>query len=283
MLEHVECEGIHYWKVARSYFGRSLYVTGFYLVDDVLIDCGPPNAHVLLRRLFADIPARRLLITHHHEDHTGNAAYLNQQHGYTVSGHAAGERQLETISHGVPFYRRVVWGTPSACSYDAVSSFYETNLRQLETIETPGHSDDHLCFYDREKGWLFTGDLYLSGHLRYLRRDENIQDLMKSLRLLANLKPRLLFCNHRGPVPDGEVALARKISFLERLQDQVQSGIEKGMTPEELTNYLLKKDIFFRRFSAGELSSLNLIQAFANCGPTPRMHNAAVASTKADD
>lgn len=270
MLKHVEIDGIHYWKVARSYFGRSLYVTGFYLVDDVLIDCGPPNAHSLLRRLFAEIPARRLLITHHHEDHTGNAAYLSRKYGYSVSGHAAGTAALDAISRGVPFYRRVVWGVPQACAYSAVSSVYETSKRQLETIETPGHSQDHLCFYDRERGWLFTGDLYLSGHLRYLRRDENIFELMRSLRLLASLKPRVLFCNHRGPVPDGEAALMRKISFLERLQDQVQGAIERGITPEELAGNLLKRDLFFSRFSAGELSSLNLIRAFAEKSTSPQ-------------
>lgn len=263
MLEHSESEGIHYWKVARTYFGQSIYTTGFYWIDDVLIDCGPPNAFRILKPVFSGVTAKRLLITHHHEDHTGNALYLSRERGCEVLGHEAGAEALKTISGGLPFYRRVVWGVPEACSYRAVEPSLETSKRVLVTIATPGHSEDHVCFFDPGERLLFTGDLYLSGYLRYLRSDENIYELMRSLRTLIQLRPRMLFCNHRGPVDDGEAALARKLSFLETLRDEVLNGIGAGMKPEELAKSLLKKDTFFRRFSGGEFSSINLIRALA--------------------
>lgn len=263
MLQHFEHEGVHFWKVARSYFGQMIYTTGFYLLDDVLIDCGPPNARSLLTDLFRQLPSRRLLITHHHEDHTGNAAFLARDHGYSVAGHSAGPGELQHVSRGIPFYRKTVWGVPEALSYQPVGPAEETQKRQLQSIETRGHSPDHLCFYVPEKGWLFTGDLYLSGYLRYLRRDEDIYELMRSLRRLIQLKPRILFCNHRGPVPDGEAALGRKLSYLENLRDSVMDGIDRGMTLQDLARSLMKKDVFFSRFSGGEFSSLNLIRALA--------------------
>ena len=261
MLEHSEFEGVHYWKVARSYFGKSLYTTGFYLLDEVLIDCGPPNARRQLIPLFRDLPAKRILITHHHEDHTGNAAFLARTRGLPVSGHRDGCGSLELISRGIPFYRRVVWGVPDAFPYSTAPESQETSKHLLQALETPGHSRDHLCFFVEKKGWLFTGDLYLSGYLRYLREDEDIHALMYALRRMIQLKPRVIFCNHRGPVLDGEKALGKKLAFLEQLRDRVMEGAGRGLSPEELARSLMKKDLFFRHFSGGEFSSLNLIRA----------------------
>jgi glyoxylase-like metal-dependent hydrolase (beta-lactamase superfamily II) len=37
--------------------------------------------------------------------------------------------------------------------------------RTLETFHTPGHAPGHLCFYERARGYLFTGDLLYAGTL----------------------------------------------------------------------------------------------------------------------
>ncbi len=31
--------------------------------------------------------------------------------------------------------------------------------RQIEVLHTPGHTPGHLCFWEKDKGYLFTGDL----------------------------------------------------------------------------------------------------------------------------
>ncbi len=31
--------------------------------------------------------------------------------------------------------------------------------REIEVLHTPGHSPGHLCFWEKDKGYLFTGDL----------------------------------------------------------------------------------------------------------------------------
>lgn len=263
MLDRVQFEDVFYWRVARNYLGWHMYTTGFYLVGDVLVDCGPPNARRLLSGLFKDLPAKRILITHHHEDHTGNAAFLCRTRGWPVFGHPAGSKALELISHGIPGYRRFAWGVPDACAYDPVEEGMHAGKYWLRAIPTPGHSDDHLCFFVSETGWLFTGDLYLSGHLRYLREDEDIYAMMQSLRTLMQLKPRVLFCNHRGPVADGEAALGKKLAFLERLRDAVLAGMARGVSVNELARQQLRNDWFFRNLSRGEFSARNLIRAFA--------------------
>ena len=37
--------------------------------------------------------------------------------------------------------------------------------RRIEAVHTPGHSPGHLCYYERERGYLFTGDLVYEGKL----------------------------------------------------------------------------------------------------------------------
>jgi glyoxylase-like metal-dependent hydrolase (beta-lactamase superfamily II) len=262
MLKHYEIQGVHYWQTARNYFGRNLYITGFYLVDRTLIDCGPPNVLPLLKPLFRDLPLKNVLITHHHEDHTGNLNYLKTTYGITAWAHPKTSSSLDLVVREIPLYRRIVWGRPEPAEMSTIPAEIETEKRGLQIIETPGHSEDHICLFDPERRWIFTGDLYLSSYLRYLRNDENIYEIMDSLQKLIQLRPVLLFCNHRGPVENAEEALTKKLSFLERLRDEVLGSTEKGISVETIAATKFKRDVFFRSFSRGELSTVNLLQSF---------------------
>lgn len=263
MLQHDTYGPVHYWEVARSYLGKQLYTTGFFYLDGVLIDCGPANTLPRLKPLFSDLTIDRVLITHHHEDHSGNAFHLNRSRGISIFAHPDAPASLEDVSRNIPFYRNLIWGRPQSVVMENIPLFVETNARTLEVIHTPGHSEDHLCFWDGSNSWLFTGDLYLASYLRYLREDEDIFEIMRSLRKLIDLRPKVLFCNHRGPIENGEQALSKKLSFLERMRDEVQTAVEKGIPLNRVAAQLLKKDLFFRFFSAGEFSTMNLLRAFA--------------------
>jgi glyoxylase-like metal-dependent hydrolase (beta-lactamase superfamily II) len=263
MLQHHQYEGIHYWQTARDYLGKTLYVTGFYLVDNSLIDCGPTNALPILKNLFQDLPINEILITHHHEDHTGNLKYLLEQKHCIAYAHPLAAKGMRMVSEHVPMYRNIVWGRPEFAETKSIGREVSTGNHQLQVIETPGHSEDHLCLFEPEKKWLFTGDLYLSGYMRYLRDDENIYEIMRSLKQLIELKPKVLFCNHRGPVENAGTALQKKLSFLENLRDDVMDCLQNG-EPFDRIYKKFKNDLVFRWFSAGELCTSNLIQAFAN-------------------
>lgn len=57
-------------------------------------------------------------------------------------------------------------------------------------IHTPGHSKDHTVFLEPQQGWLFSGDLYLGGRIKYFRVDEN--RIMKQLKLKEVLSIKLM-------------------------------------------------------------------------------------------
>jgi glyoxylase-like metal-dependent hydrolase (beta-lactamase superfamily II) len=49
-------------------------------------------------------------------------------------------------------------------------------------IPTPGHSEDHICLFEPNEGWLFSGDLFISERVKYMREDENVYSLLDSLK-----------------------------------------------------------------------------------------------------
>lgn len=265
MFEHSEYESVHYWEVARSYLGKEIYTTGFFYVDGMLVDCGPTNSISVLAPLFADIKPERVLITHHHEDHTGNAAFLQKR--TILFAHPEASAALMKVSRDIPFYRNLAWGRPSPADFEPMPEVVVGKECGLEVVHTPGHSSDHVCLFDRKKRWLFTGDLYLASYLRYLRDDEDIFEIMKSLRTLIELRPRVLFCNHRGPIENGEEALSKKLAFVERLHEQVRAAVEKGLPLDKLAAQLFKQDRYMRWLSAGQFSTMNLLRALARPQP----------------
>lgn len=52
-------------------------------------------------------------------------------------------------------------GTPAALLADGDE--IDLGGRSLRVLHTPGHSPGHMCFYEADRGWLFTGDLVYRG------------------------------------------------------------------------------------------------------------------------
>jgi glyoxylase-like metal-dependent hydrolase (beta-lactamase superfamily II) len=231
-------------------------------MDPFLVDCGPANMFARLRRLLQQIPATKILITHHHEDHTGNLAPLLAGKEMEVYAHPQAEGLLQDVHREIPFYRRLIWGRPQPARMNPIPEFVETPQYGFRVLHTPGHSQDHVCLFEPDRRWLFTGDLYLASYLRYLREDENIHQIMKSLRILIDLNPKMIFCGHRGFITDAQNQLSKKLGFLETLSEEVSRFREKGIPEKEIIRRKFKNDRFFRWLSRGEFSTANLVRAF---------------------
>lgn len=66
----------------------------------------------------------------------------------------------------------------------------------LTVLHTPGHSDDSVCFYENNRGWLFAGDLLYDGPI-YIEREGGLSKYRRSIeRVLELPNLRRIFCSH---------------------------------------------------------------------------------------
>ena len=59
--------------------------------------------------------------------------------------------------------------------------------RTLEVIHTPGHSPGHCCFYEKDRGWLYSGDLIYKGCLDAFYPTTNPMLFMRSVERIRKL------------------------------------------------------------------------------------------------
>ncbi|MDO9124804.1 MAG: MBL fold metallo-hydrolase, partial [Deltaproteobacteria bacterium] len=200
--------------------------------------------------------------THHHEDHTGNNFWVTDKYGILPLAHPRTTSYMKSPSRWIRLYRRFVWGTPPPSKMAQVDSEVRTKNHRFLVIPTPGHSDDHICLYEPDEGWLFSGDLFLDEEVRYTREDEDVYALLDSLKKIAPLHIRKMFCSFSGVIKSPREAIQKKIDFLENLREKVEEGLKQGRSSREIQKKLLGPGDRFRFITSGQISKKNTIQAF---------------------
>ncbi len=237
-------------------------VHAFY-VDGLLIDTGFARCRRGFLKTCDLLPGMdRVVNTHHYEDHTGNNFWVTRRYGIVPMGHPKTTSYMESPSKWIKFYRQMVWGTPPPSPMMKIDSEVETNHYRFLVIPTPGHSEDHLCLYEPDEGWLFSGDLFLDEEVRYTREDEDIHELLASLKRVAALEPRKMFCSFSGMVEQPKEALQKKIDFLERIREGAEEGVRQGLSLQEIQKRLLGSGDRFHFITVGQISKKHTIQAF---------------------
>ncbi len=272
VIESFHFGEVRYFRMARAFLGRALYWTGVYFVDGLLVDTGPPNIQREVRRLFRELPVRQCVTTHHHEDHSGNHDLLRALLHVTPLAQRAGVARLAEPDMQPQLYRRAAWGVPAPARAEPVGEWLETPNFRFRVIPTPGHAEDHIALYEPDRGWLFSGDLYLASRLRYLRADEDIYAMLDSLRRVLALEPGTLFCQHRGCVEDGAAKLRAKLDFLTGLRDRVLELHRRGWNQREIVRALPGSDWFWRFCTQDHFSKLNFVRAFLSPRPAAGPH-----------
>jgi len=262
MIRSFEYGQVRYFRMARSFLGRAVYWTGVYYLDGLLVDSGPPNLAREVRQLCNELKVRQCVTTHHHEDHSGNHRLLFEQFHITPLAHARAVDRIARPEERPQLYRRVAWGVAVAAESQAVGEWIETPEFKLRVIHTPGHAEDHIALWEPNRGWLFSGDLYLAPRLKYLREDEDISAMLNSLRRMIMLEPKVLFCQHRGRVENGVVRLRSKLDFLTELGGQIHELHKRGLDEAAIASALPGSDWIWRTWTSGHFSKANFVRAF---------------------
>lgn len=234
------------------------------LVDGLLIDTGFRHARAGLLRALAGRTVLHAVNTHAHEDHSGNNQALRERRAVRLFAPAAALRALAAPRVDTRhFYQRVIWGLPEPSSPEPLNAVLRTERFTFQVIPTPGHSQDHICLFEGDRGWLFAGDLFLGTKVRLARPYENGVDLIASLGRVLELKPRLMVCYHRGLIRDPVAALERKLDWLCRLRDRTLKLHGQGESPGRIARMLLGPDPrLLGLLTSGDVSSANLCRSF---------------------
>jgi len=259
VFQRFEYEGVEGIRVGRFRIGINTSAI-LYRIGDVLIDTGPANQWGAVRRLLDERPPARLVLTHYHEDHSGNAARIRRRYGCTVF---APESERDWLRHGFPMhlYRRVFWGTAQPVDTEAMPSELRIGREMtLRPIFVQGHARDMACLIEPARGWLFSGDLYIATAPRYLRADECFSEIVRSLGAILAYDFRTLFCAHRGVVTDGKAALAEKLECLQGLRERARDLERAGLSSRAITRRLLGREDGVFWVTGGHFSKRNLIR-----------------------
>ncbi|MCL6416160.1 MBL fold metallo-hydrolase [Aestuariirhabdus sp. Z084] len=232
-----------------------------YRIGSTLIDCGPSNQWRSVREFVAERRVKQLLITHHHEDHSGNGARLARQFGLTPLAPQLAQDKLSSGFY-IPPVQRMVWGRPHPVETAPLpDQVVLADGGLLYPVHTPGHAKDLTCFYLPQQKWFFSGDLYISKSLKMLRADENLVQLIDSIGKILTLDFEVLFCPHRGIVEEGKASLQAKFDNLLSLCGEVQGLAREGLTSREISDKVLGPEGWISKLSRYNISKINLVDA----------------------
>ncbi len=267
MIKTQDIEGVIKIKLARSLLGRPFYFTTAYWVDGLLVDTGCAHTQEEFLAAVEDLGVERVVNTHSHEDHFGANGALQARRGVEILAHAealpilADPRLLRLQP-----YRRIFWGYPPPSVAQPVpfgpGEAVETAHHLFQVIHTPGHSPDHICLYEPEKGWLFTGDAYIGGRDRALRVDYDIYAIIDSLKKLAKLNSTRLF-PASGTVRDNpHKDFVLKIKYLEEMGERVRELHQKGLSRSQIRKAVFGREMPIAYITLGHFSGRNLVRSY---------------------
>lgn len=192
----------------------------------------------------------KIFITHHHPDHIGGLKNLVKNFNCEVWAPKISENKIPEANH-----------------YLSGNEMISIGKYCFATKHLPGHTLDHLVYYEQQFNWLFVGDvLFNFGCGRLFEGDYNTA--FDSLQLLKKYdKDTIVFCTHEYTEKNILFALHKaqtenNTQWLERLQIENNkiSALRKNKQPT--VPFLLKDDIennpFLRARTVDQFKTLRI-------------------------
>ena len=271
MLRATQFGDVTRFDLAKTLAGRGRYWTSAYLVGDTLVDTGCAHSAEELLDALSETPIRKILTTHSHEDHIGAHGLIQRRHPEVeIRAHPLALPVMADPRGKQPLhlYRRVMWGWPQPSRGDPIEEGdeVESGDHVFQALHTPGHALDHLCFFEPDRGWLFTGDLFVGGSERALRVDYDIWTIVTSLKRISSLPTSIMFPGSARVREKPLAEINAKIDYLENLGQRVVSLHKQGSSVRRIARNLCGGPMFMEAITLGHFSRRGLVESFLRQG-----------------
>lgn len=191
-----------------------------------ILDPGPDDGDHIAALLAATAgeTITHILVSHTHRDHTDGVEALRAATGAQILGCAPHDPT----------------GSTNPLDASASTAYVpDRELRHgeilsgpgwtLETVATPGHTRNHLCFALREESALFSGDHVMAWSTTIVAPpDGNMRQYKESLRLLVGRSEDAYYPAHGPSLTNGRAFAAALLAHRERREQQVLDALAGG-------------------------------------------------------
>lgn len=189
-----------------TFMGTNSYLLGSQRL--VVVDPGPvlPEHIEALLRAADGATVEAILVTHTHVDHSPGARLLKEKTGAPIIGCAAHHAARVLLANEVNPLDASADKDHSPDHQLADGDIFDAAELSLETIATPGHTANHLCFAIKGEGLLFSADHVMGWSTSIVAPpDGNMRDYMQSLNKLLDRPEEIYLPGHGGKIEDARV------------------------------------------------------------------------------
>ena len=248
-------------SVGKEYDAEPYYWTTFYYYKGLVIDTGCPLTAEETVDFMEEMKlnVRAILLTHYHEDHSGGAYLFKERLNVDVF---APTKSLQILANPneIPGYRQIVWGQPKPIKALPLKRKMEFDNVAVTTVETPGHSFDHVSFLI--ENIMFTGDLLTNPTPVIIMKEEDSIDVMDSLEKVVNLDFEKSYGGHGIWDKNGvKETLTNMLRLKEKISVLWSMGLNTEQIVEKIFSNVPKKVLSMEEMSGGEWSRKNLVES----------------------